>query len=283
VGTSKLTSAVAGILLAVAASLSHAVVVQLDTTAGGLGGSNTFSFSEITLTTENVSTITVTDTDMNGVLNASFGDTFSETGLVAAVNFVNPNGIGNVSPAVSGLNINYNLFAVFAPPEGGPLIGAAGIVGTTAIGVFTPPTAATIYYDTNIADGVFHPASSTNIGELTLAGGLSNCELPSFGAAQGSCVINFMFDAGGVTAAGVWTFNGTDLGLLDALARVDLNVDALDSPFTIVYPGGVGSSQVRTTRQDGSAVFLIPEPGTLGLLGLALVLLAGGTVRRRRG
>jgi len=278
----KFVHALSGIALAVAAFGSSASVVQLDTSAAGLGGTNTFNFSEITLTTQGVSTITVTDTDGNGTLDASFGDTFLETGLVAVVNFVNPNGVGNVPVGTSGIGLNYEMYAVFTPPNGGPLVGSAGVVaGTTAVGIFTPPTNVTVYYDSNATNGVFDLGTSTAVGQMTLAGSpLSNCEMPSFGAAQGSCVLTFDFDQAGVTAAGVWTIGGVDLGLLNAVSRVDMNVDALSSPFTAVYPGGAGSAQVRTTRQDGSAVFIVPEPGVLGLLGLGL-LVAGGLSRRR--
>lgn len=240
-----------------------------------------FQFDEITFTTVGTTTITVTDTDLNGVLNASFGDTFVETGLVSAVNFKLAS--VNINAGITGVNLGYDMFAVFAPPNGGPLVGSAGVIGTTAFGIFAPPTNATIYYDSN-ANGIFDLGTSTAIAQLTLdpSGPVSDCELQGLGSAQGSCKIFFDFDKGGVTKAGVWTVGGTNIGLLGAKMDIDVNVDQLQpGPFTVAYPGGPGSSQIRSATQDGSGFIQVPEPASLSLMGIAL-LAAGASGRRRR-
>lgn len=264
--------------LGVSASAGASQVVKVNTVP--LGGSNTFNTDEITFTTLGLTTVTVTDSDGNGVLDASFGDTFVETGIISAVNFQLSN--INIPVATSGIGLNYEMYAVFTPPDGGPLVGAAGIVaGTTAAAFFKPPTNAKIFYDT-VVNGTFDIGSSTAIAKLTLDPDLiSNCELPNFGASQGSCVINWRFDAAGVTAPGVWTVAGIDLGdYTPALMRTDVNVDKLASPFTVVYPDGPGSTQVREVDQDGSGTFAIPEPASLSLI--ALGLLGSGMFGRRR-
>jgi len=265
--------------IALATTSAQALVIDAQFSTAPLGGTDTFMFDNINLTTVGTSTLTIRDTSGNGILDpiGTSTDTFVETGLVSAINF-KLDGINIVGTPGTGLNSRYELFAVFTPPQGGPLAGLAGTTATGAVGFFTAPTNAAIFYDTSV-NGTFDLGSSTQIAQFNLSPTLGgNCELPAFGQAQGSCVLNFDFASnGGIN--GVFTSGGNKLAGSGVIARVDFNVDKLATPFSPIFPGGPGSDQVRQLSSSGSLEF-IPEPGVAGLLGIGLLAL--GAVRRRR-
>lgn len=266
--------AVAG-ALAVAASASSAAVFTFSTAPLGVVPSNTFNADQIVFSALNPSTVTLTDTNGDGLLGCGVGcnassDSFTETGLVQFVNF--RLGGGSVLPGTSGIDVNYQMFAVYDGVNGGPLVGQTTVnAAGDVVSIFVPPTNARIYLDAGALNNAFDVGTSTLIGNLTLdTAQISNCVNPSFGAALGTCVINFNMAA---PVAGVWNVGGQDIATNGGKMRVDLNVDQLAPPLSINYaaPGGIQTTQID---HDGSArveVNRVPEPGVLALFGLGLL------------
>lgn len=250
---------------------------------GGPGITAPFTADEITITSIGNSTITLRDTSAPyGVIGTA--DDLVETNIFSAVNFKNK-GV-NIIGLTSGINLYYDLFADFT------------LIGTTRLNSFGnlvysigPASGATLYFDSN-ANGLFDAATSTAIGKLTL--GQGDCVITAATAfTQGSCKNNFAFDRSGVTDAGVWTFNSTDLG--DLLSSITLNIgfDHFIPALSILYPGfgttcdvGMDSGadacdQTSQVDSDGTARINISEPATLALFSLGL-LGVGGLTRRNK-
>ena len=285
--TTRLGLLVAAVLTVFTGNAS-ATVFQFNTTGTGVAVTNTFNADQIVLTALGVSTVTVTDggiipngvidIDPNGLIGGlSTDDTFVETGLVQMVNF-RLGGVG-ILPGVSGLDVNYQLFLVYndlaIPGLGGPLNGKVAVDSAgNAVVQFLSPTNAKLYLDYGLVagspNGVFDIGSSELIASLTLdPTAISNCLVPSLGAAQGTCVIDTVMSTPINT---VFTVAGNDTE--GAEMRLDFNVDQTrPGPFAAAFPSGE-LTQVRTIDHDGSArinINVVPEPNILALFGLGLL------------
>lgn len=271
----KLSNALAAVgFVAAAASAQAGVVFTFDT--GNIPGSTTdfaSTIDEIQIRSLGNSSITVTDTNGNGVLDGLFQDTFTETGAVFATSFT-LGGLpaGTPPSALAG----YEILSSFN------LSGVVGIVGSQAIIIVTAASG-TITYD-QAYNGVVDPGAVT-IATLSIpagsGGGFLNAGIGGT-FPNGAFLLTADFNAVAGNGTGIWNWNNTNIASLSQpFITVDFNVNNLVPPPTLVFAGGPGSSQQFAANFDGSAVLSVPEPGSLALLGVT-ALAVGGALRRRK-
>lgn len=238
-------------------------------TANIVGSTTAYSFTadEITLTSVGLSSFTLTDTTGPfGVIGAA--DDFAEVGLTAAVNFQNNN--INIPVGVSGINLAYEMIADFTIKGVASLTPAGNVVMN-----FSPATGsfANIYYDETL-NSLIDPGASL-IGKLTLGAG--DCVITAGTAfTEGSCKITFAFDKAGVTDPGVFKYLGADIGTYQgASMTMDINGNNISTPGATLPLYPVSGVINGTLDHDGSAVFNVPEPATVAMIGLGLLGIAG--------
>lgn len=222
------------------------------------------------------------------------GDTFLDVGRIGATGFQND---GSPIPAgVSGIGVTHEISATY--------LNWTGTYGTT-VGDNTPFTfdqggTLNIFVDTTLDNTSFAGASNgTNIMSLSILDGSGNINFNNPGGIDGN--VNILFEVTSA-ATGYWFldtdndgFGDTDVATFLAGGNI-LTVGLTDSNNNIFTPSSAvqddfiaftglgnptGPGDIYTLN-DGSfhPGVAIPEPGTLGLLGLGLIGL--GAVGRRR-
>jgi hypothetical protein len=272
----KLTKAlvVGGIVASAGVANTASATAFLFDTAnipGATAPFHSFTADEINITSLGAAAIAVTDVDGNGLITPAFADTFAETGTVVGIGFKLGGGV--LVPVVTGLGIDYELFATYT------LFGAVGLVGPNIVAPFVTASA-TIFYDESV-DGVLS-VGSIAIGSLAIPPGAGDCTLTGASSfADGACELTGGFSAVAGGGTGIWSVGGVNLASIPAAMNLDINIDSVGPPAAVAALPGItaGGVTMFTADHDGSARILVPEPGTLALLGAALLGIVG--LRRR--
>ena len=268
----QLASIIAASVLSLGAVSSWAntgdQVIDFDTAnIPGVSPDYQFSYDEFGLSPVGDQTVVQVDSDNNGVL--SDGDAFTEMSLFStngfslngAPLFPQP-GIGIDWQVLTGVTLDG-----FVTWQGAP--GTSNLIVT-----FTSSTGGSM-----VVNNASPAAGPEEIATISLMSGTCEITAPT-SAAQGSCLLTFDFNA---TIAGVFTAQGKgDLFGNDTdRLIVDINVNDL-AGLSFAYDGfgdtcGAGSQagglceQSLDLRHDGSAIHVVPAPGSLALIGLGLL------------
>jgi len=220
-------------------------------------------------------------------LGLNAGDTFNDFGALRGTELLSAPST-SIDPGDSGLNVNWRFGAIF-----NALSGANTSVTLDEVEFGFTPFAGSIDLYAEPNTGATNPNDPASIADGTLVGTLEIVFGDGdfdFDAGDGRVNIVGQFTS---VLAGFWENFGIpiNLGTQFFFAITDSNNNLVNPPppgavanFDAFFPGitGVPSNSTPTqffVSNDGSVQFQVPEPGTLALLGAALLGL--GTFRRR--
>ena len=261
------------LMLAGHAQAAKIIPFNIDTSVvPGSATAYEFTADEMIWTSQDLSSVTVTDASGEGTLDGI--DSFFELGVIDIVSFQLDN--SSLLAGNTGLGVGYQLMVDFTF-EGYTMLLPTGELKA----VFTGGSGS-FWYDEALDSEL--NGTETEVATFTfdpLEGSKGECFIRN-SFANGDCKVRVSFDSS--MTPGFMTDADTGLDLAydptdPFWMVVDVNVSELDPALEYVYPGGPGSTQETTLDHDGSARF-IPEPGILGLIGIGALGLAG--MRRKQ-
>jgi hypothetical protein len=295
----KQTVLAASVAAALAAGAAQAEQVTIDVSAAP--GGNGIGASDVTDLFEQMqfyAETTTTQKDDDGIAGLSVGDSFSDNGNATIQSLLPPGSYGAGIGVPFGGGATFSELTVTWTGLTGELVGSTsnGFGGLTFDQLYTSGTFNFYFDQPGNADFGSSVGSGDDTGmtdgtlvlTLSLDPNVDSTGTLVFGPGNtfrsGSSAINTL-----VTYArpGFWFMNGTDdfadllLNQEIILSFIDQNTDAI-----VQTPGAAGSGILFTidSNHDGSIVFgrPVPVPGTVGLLGGALLALGAANLRKKK-